>query len=251
MKFFLLPAALALSGLAGCTDDTLGLAIDEFEPLSQANMCGASATTTVTAIQSFGTFDVALQSDANSATGYVLVPVVVNHLLERSTGVNAEMDAIDVTGFDIELQPAPEDTALSSALLPNLRKYFIPLNGGRIKPGGDSSVAIPVEVIPVNVAKVMNQGLMGQGPSRPLIIHMRPTGIHAGLQIVGGFTNFPVTICRHCLGTPDATCPAAGYQANTINKDGCFPWADFPATCCFQGTTLLCGTQVPVAKSTP
>ena len=207
MKYSLLPAAaLALLGLPGCVDDTLSLAITRFIPLTQATMCMPDVTTMVA--QSNGIFDVAINVDANAATGYVAVPDVVNNLVERATAQTIEMDAIDIQGFDIELQPAPE------------------------------------------VAKVMNDGLMGQPPSRPLIVHMRAVGLHAGLTINGGYIDFPLEICRHCLGTPDATCPMAGYAPNTVQSTGCLPWQDEPSTCCFQNANLLCGANVPMAMAT-
>lgn len=259
MKRFLLPAALVAATLsaAGCVDDELSLVINRFIGLDATQTCQPSISSTI--IQTSGTFDVAIdQAGANSGFhGFTLVPVVVNNLIITMTSTSAETNAIQLNGFDVQLQPDKNDPVLQAALPTDQRSFRVPAAGGVLTPGGTlgttSQVALFVEVIPQAIAASLNSSLSAQPATasaapRPLIVHMRPVGMRAGLKINGGYTDFPVTICRGCLGTTDMACPAGGFDptVTTIQKSGCFPWQDFPVTCCTQMGQLLCGSQVPV-----
>jgi hypothetical protein len=238
---------------AGCVDDTLSLSINGFQAITEMNMCLPTATSTFTLAQ--GTLDVGMVQVGAAAgfRGYLIAPTVVNNLVERATTSTTETDAIDITGFDVELRPANDDAVLQAALPASQRAYFVPVAGGRIFPGGGTGVTsqatILFEVIPVQVALAMSSHVQAGNPPgapRPLLVHMRPVGNRAGLRINGGWVDFPLTICKFCLSNPPEACPTGGFPAKSISI-GCFPWQDMSTTCCISGNFLLCGARVPTS----
>jgi len=252
-----LPALLlGVSFGTGCVDDTLSLSINGFQAITETNMCVATTTPTVGLAE--GTLDVGMVQAGASAgfKGYIVAPTVVNNLVERATAATTETDAIDITGFDVELQPAADDMVLQTALPASQRAYFVPVAGGRIFPGGNSAASshavIVFEVIPVQVALAMSARVQAGNPPgapRPLIVHMRPVGNRAGLRINGGFVDLPITICKFCLSNPPDMCPTGGFNPKSV-AISCFPWQDSPSTCCTSGNFLLCGSQVPTSTTT-
>jgi hypothetical protein len=253
MRSALLPVLALVFGASGCVDDSLSLRIVDFVAVDQTTMCKVSTTGTTTTIQTRGTLDTSV-SLAVQAPGYFLVPSVVNNLTSSNaaatgTTTDLERNIIDITGFDVMLEP-PADTPLNTALLASDRNYFVPAAGGSLMPGAVNSASVPIVAIPASVVQLMDAGLsttpaQAGAPPRPLIVHIRPVGDHAGLKINGGFVDFPLDVCRGCLQPVDAMCPAAGYPSTQVNKSGCFPGQDVNITCCVKNSQLLCGSQVP------
>jgi len=241
----LLPALLAgLAGLAGCTDDDIGLVIEKIVGVETPD-CVADPGSNI--IRTRGTLDVGLVQ-AGTLRGYTLTPVVKNNLLVPvGTGTTLETNTITVTGFDVELNASPNDDALNAALAGVQSKFYVPSAAGRLPPGGVSSVAALVEVIPRDIANVMGLAITTQGLRSvgPLLVHVRPVGQRASLKLNGGFIDFPVDVCKFCLTPVPAPCPATGFPADQIQAGGCFPQQDSAVTCCTSGSTLLCGGAVP------
>ena len=256
MKYALLLSALALCGLAGCVDDDLSLTIVNFAVFTPG-MCTIAPGGSV--FQSGGQLDVGIASlgAPQGYHGYIAAPIVQNNLIERATATTAETDAVDLTGFDIELVPPASDSEVAGAInslpLAN-RKFFYAVAGGRIPPGGMSQVAVGVEVINTDVARVLAKAVTTTGSrgGPPLIVHMRPVGERAGLRLNGGYTDFPVNICKFCLTPAPQPCPTAGIPAAEFQAGGCFPEMDQSVSCCTDAasSSLLCGAQAPEMTAT-
>jgi hypothetical protein len=243
MKSFLLLLALTAGG-SGCTDDDIALVIKHLAAPEPPD-CTADPGGTVS--QSRGVLDVGVVQ-AGTLRGYTLAPVVVNNLLvPTGVGVSPETNTVTLVGFDVQLKAAPNDPELTAALATVPTEFHVPLAGGRIPPGGTSMVAVFIEVVPRDVARVMASAIANAGPrsAGPLTVHFRPVGQRAGLKINGGYTDYPIDVCEFCLTTPPMPCPAGGFDTAAIQAAGCFPQQDAVVTCCTSGSTLLCGDQVP------
>jgi hypothetical protein len=105
-----------------------------------------------------------------------------------------------------------------------------------------------VEIIPVQIAQLLAPVVSQNAATRPtVVVHMRANAIRGdGNQLSSGWYDFPVEICNFCLTGPVKACPALpGFPAATVNKSGCAPQQDQPATCCTQQNALVCGKDVP------
>jgi hypothetical protein len=249
MKYAVLLPAVLVSGLAaGCTDDTLSMPITKFVPITQSTCTADPAAATS---MSGGVLDVGLVN-ANMLAGYVAAPVVQNGLspvtMTTATGQVPDVSRqnIFVNGFDVQLEPDPNDAALNAALPPGIRSYEVAAAGGLLMPG--ATAAIPVEIIRADIARAMAQSIQpGTTDDLPLTVKVRAFGDHAGLRINGGFASFPVRICSFCLSQAFTACPAGGFKPNQIlNGSPCDPQQDAPTTCCFNTMNqLVCGSSVP------
>jgi hypothetical protein len=230
---------------AGCVDDSNSLAIIHFVHLDpMANQCVANPTSTL--LESSGDLDAAIAK--LTGVGYILSPVVVNNL-QVSTTSASPVNTIFVTGFDVELRPDPADGALAAALPSSQRSFHIPAAGGAIDPGGAngamSQLALAIEVVNGQVAQLLLPAIpAGTRDPLPLTVHVRPVGTHSGLNINGGYQDFPIYVCNGCLNST-APCPAAGIMSSLV-VNGCNPAQDVETCCTNAAGTLLCGSQVPM-----
>ena len=72
---------------------------------------------------------------------------------------------------------------------------------------------------------------------------MRPVGMRANDQVIGGPVSFAIDLCDGCL-TDNSACP---LPKGTIIVDPCFPQQDDPTLCCTDATgALLCGGSAPI-----
>jgi hypothetical protein len=254
MRYARLPsvAAVLLSGVfaGGCVNDENGLSIQHFVSF-EANNCVADPASM--SISADGTFDVGVAVDHNGGAFYV-APVVANNLIVATT-TTSPVNTIFLTGFDVELKPDPSDPALSAALPASQRKFHVAAAGGAIFPGGGaapmqmSEVAVILPVLNFDIARLIQPAIPDNTTDpTPLLVHLRPVGTHSGVVINGGWVDFPVYICEHCLAPPLQNCPAGGFPSTTTIVDGCNPAQD-PETCCKSTSTqqVLCGTNVPKA----
>jgi hypothetical protein len=247
-----LPSVLAVSlcgwFAAGCVNDENGLSIQHFVDFEQ-NMCVADPASLK--LSADGTFDVGRAADFNGGA-FIVAPVVANNLVV-STSTASPVNTVFLTGFDVELKPDPNDAALNAALPAAQRKFHVPAAGGTIFPGGGaapmsmSEVAVPVPVLNFDIARLIAPAVPdGTTDQLPLIVHMRPIGTHSGVTIDGGWVDFPVYVCSHCLAPPLQNCPSGGFPPTATIIDGCNPTQD-NETCCRDLTTqqVVCGADVP------
>jgi hypothetical protein len=250
-----LPSVLAvfLCGwfAAGCVNDENGLSLQHFVHWDESSSCVADPASMSISVD--GTFDVGVAVDQNGGQ-FFLAPVVANNLV-ISTSTASPVNTIFLTGFDVQLHPDPADAALNAALPAAQRNYHIAAAGGTIFPGGGaapmtmSETAVIVPVLNFDIARLLAPAVPdGTTDPLPLIVHLRPVGTHSGVTINGGWVDFPVYVCTHCLAGPLQSCPAAGFPTTVTILDGCNPPQD-PTTCCRDSAgQVVCGAQVPVAK---
>ncbi len=238
---------LALSmGAVGCTDDDIALVIKH---LAAVKLPDCTADPAGEFAQSRGILDVGMSQFA--LRGYTIAPVVTNNLLvPAGAGTTPETNTVTLTGFDVQLIAAPNDVEAQQALAQVPSEFFVPLTGGRIPPGGASSVAVFLEVVPRDVARALGTTIANTGVRSvgPLMAHFRPVGQRAGAKINGGYTDFPIDVCKFCLSPPPTTCPTGGFDPVTVATGGCFLQQDASITCCTMGGGLRCGSAVPMAK---
>jgi hypothetical protein len=248
MKYAHLLPVLAFCGLAGCVDDELSLSINAFAATEPPD-CTADPQTNEFVGGALLDVGIVESGFLSGARGLVVVPIIQNNLVKRSTAMTVEMDAVFVTGFDVEIKIDPRDPALAAAIPLDQLKFFYPTAGGRIAPG--DKLSLPAEVLGANLANKISMSLpVGRRPVAPAItIRMRAVGTRAGLKLNGGWVNFPVDVCKFCLSSVEA-CPATGIPEKSILTGGCYPWMDQSVTCCMQNGSLLCGENVPVMTTT-
>jgi hypothetical protein len=249
MKKALLFSAFALLAAPGCAENDITLVITEFSKIDPTNMCvvmGTSASVTV----SQGVLDVGVISLFPASFGYVVAPVVQNNLTERSSQTTTERDQVQITGFDVELQPAPGGPALPVFSGGKSTKFFAPSAGGAANPGGNKVIAV-AEVLPHAYAvDLVGWNALSTGGRAPVIAHMRPVGTRAGGTITGGWADFPINVCVGCLTGEINPCPAVPFKSSDVAQSFCFIGQDFPVTCCSSSDAAgapitLCGKSVP------
>jgi hypothetical protein len=238
MKTASLLPLLALVALPACTNDDVTLLITGFVRLDPQQMCVANPTGGV--LIDHGTLDVGILAPFPDGRGYTPAPIIQNNIPDRSSQTIVQRDDIEITGFDVELLPAPGTTL--PPVVPN--KFFAPSAAGAVPPGEGKLVAFP-EVIPRMQALQLATGLAPGQPGPTVIAHMRPVGTRASGTITGGFADFPIKVCVGCLGDPNQPCPTGGFKQANVLKGGCYPAQDDPITCCNTGTTFFCGEAVP------
>ncbi len=237
--YLLLVGAAALS--QGCVANDISFTIDRFVAIDTTTMCAADPTGMTSVAE--GLLDVGLASI--SQQGYVLAPVVGNHLLEQANASTPELNAIQLIGFDVKLQP---DANLANVIPPGQLQFFIPSAGGRLVPAAEA--AAPIQVIPMTVVNELATAVAPGGSVMPLIVaSVRPVGARSGSDLDGAFVDFPILICNDCLSHPTQACPAAGFPVAEVQLGGCFLQQDQSTTCCTKGGSILCGSAVPT--STP
>jgi hypothetical protein len=234
MKAALLLVAAAV-GTAGCSTNDLSLSIVQMEAITRANMCIATAAAgTGTVGLDRGLLDVSLVTTA----GYIAVPVVRNNL--TSLNNNLEYNSIQLLGANITLK----DAGGSSLTLPSGQSsFFYAAAAGRLDPAGTTPMF--VEVLPAAAAKAL-AGMIGATGVFTIIAEIRPVGMRANDQVVGGPIQFPIDLCNGCLATASAACP---LPKGTVALDACFPQQDTQSTCCTDvaSGSRLCGAAAPVA----
>jgi len=239
MKYALLSALLAV----GCTDDNQSLTIARFVELTgTGGSCLADPATTASV--SSGLFDVKLGT--TFGVGYLLGPVVRNNMLSIMTASSPEMNDVYINSFDIELKQDKGDSFLNGIAPANL-KFNLPSAAGLVTPGG-GQVATPIEVIPAGYVGML-QGVTQVPSVRPITVHLRSNGAHAGVTLSSSYSDFPVYLCDGCLlnrGNDFFTCPAKGIPTAQIQQGSCNFVQDADVTCCTSPTGLVCGPQVPV-----
>jgi len=225
MKGALLLAAAAV-GAVGCADNDLSLSIVLMEDVRADAMCVATAGAGAVGLD-HGLLDVARASLIN--VGYVATPVVRNNLPSRVLAGGVEYNSIQLLGVNVELQttagaPAPVSQS----------KFFVAAAAGRLDPQG--SVPMPAEILSLQAANA----LVGS----TVIAIVKPVGMRANDQVVGGPMQFPISICSGCLGQA----PPCPFPVGTMPvSEGCRGPQDRPGQCCFSGG-FLCGAQAPVAQ---
>lgn len=244
MKYaYLLPAALSF-GVAGCVQNDLSMNIDRFLFVSQMTMCNADPANTM--IRSQGLLDVGIVNGGASQgqRGYFVAPVVRNDLPERMITGGIELDAITLTGFDVELHPDP---TIAAAIPATQSRFYVPVGAVRIGAGGVGMASVFAEVIPAQVARLMAASVTpGNATNSPLVlVHMRAVAEHAGSVITSAFVDYPVRICNFCLTPPPQPCPAGGFPMSAVLATACIPGQDDAVTCCTDAGSLLCGKAVP------
>jgi hypothetical protein len=239
MKYAYLVLCASLAG--GCVGNEISFTIDRFVHMDSTTMCAATPTAMVGL--SSGLLDVGVVANSSSE-GYVAAPVVGNHLIEMANATSAELNAIFVTGFDVQLKPDP---TVAGAVPPAQLNFFIQAAGGRITPGAE--VAVPIEVIPRQVAVELGGSVPAGTTNRPFVtVHIRPVGSRAGSGMSGAWTDLPIQLCSFCLMQPSTPCPAGGFPTAAVQLGGCFPQQDDATTCCTQNGVVLCGAAVPMSK---
>jgi hypothetical protein len=231
MKGALLLLAAAIVGAAGCTDNDLSLSIVQMEALTQDTMCIATSTQGGVAIAT-GTLDVSF------GVGYTAVPLVRNNLQPRAIAGGVEFNAVQLQGANVKLMT----TAGAPLPLPSGQiEVFRASAGGRLDPNGLGSMFI--EAIPSDEAAAL-AGRIPSGGAYTVIAEMRPVGMKANDQVIGGPIDFPINLCNGCLRSSLA-CP--------LPKDlplvtPCFIGQDVRGTCCTTaGGQYLCDATAKIA----
>ena len=174
---------------------------------------------------------------ANSGV-YVITPRLENYLISRATDIQAEMNNLQVTGYEITLT-LPNDEPLDLGDLPN--PYSV--NDSAVLPAAEEdsfSIGATFTVaVPSDYRQPVTAAVFGAGFNSFLIV-ARATG-----TTMGGFTQksgpfyWPVSICdNNCLDL----CPtqAAGdaltdEQLGAL-RDACTPGQDGEPYCTFAPT---------------
>jgi hypothetical protein len=234
MKVALLLLATAAVGAGGCTTNDISLSIIQMEAVTRTSMCVATATTGSGGVgRDRGLLDVA----AVTSAGYIGVPVVRNNLMSLSNGV--EYNSVQILGANIKLS----DAAGKQLTLPSGQSsFFYAAAAGRLDPAGTTPMFI--EVLPAPAARAL-AGNIGAGGVFTVLADIRPVGMRANDQVVGGPISFPIDLCNGCLTPAAAACP---LPKGSTPVDPCFPQQDDPSICCTDNTgALLCGATAPVA----
>jgi hypothetical protein len=234
MKVALLLLATAAAGAGGCTTNDISLSIIQMEAVTRTSMCVATATAGTGVVgRDRGLLDVA----AVTTSGYIGVPVVRNNLMTNSNGI--EYNSIQLLGANIKLT----DAAGSALTLPSGQSsFFYAAAAGRLDPAGTTPMF--VEVLPAAAARAL-AGNIGATGVFTIIAEIRPVGMHANDQVVGGPISFPIDLCSGCLTPTPSACP---LPKGSTPFDPCFPQQDDPSICCTDNTgALLCGATAPVA----
>jgi hypothetical protein len=249
MRCFLV-VSLALLAL-GCVDNDRVLTISRFVAADPNTQCVISTSSVLN--QTGGILDVGLVT-VGGTFGYLAFPVATNNLPEVTPTGGIELNAINVTGVNVELV-VPD--LLATAIPVAERKFSIPSAAGRLGPNGQAvfSVELIPHAIAVKIFAVINNMNFSAFPT--VVAKVSPLGDRAGDTIVGAPVPFPVQMCSFCLsggGTIPAGCPATGFKPMSVVNGGCFEQQDASSTCC--GVTnangsqaLLCGKQVPMATN--
>jgi hypothetical protein len=233
MKAALLLLAAAIVGAAGCTSNDLSLSVLQMQAITRTNMCVAMASGTATLARDRGLLDASLVT----TSGYIAVPVVRNNLVALQN--NIEYNAIQLLGANIKLNDASGKTL---TLPSGQSSFFYASAGGRLDPG--ISAPMFIEVLPPAVAHSL-AGMIGATGVFTVIAEIRPVGMRANDQVVGGPISFPIDICNGCLRPTPAACP---FPKGTVLTDACFPQQDDPTVCCTDATGgTLCGAAAPIA----
>jgi hypothetical protein len=240
MKYSILLPVL----LAGCTDNNASVDIDRYLAVTPTNMCVADPANLID--RDSGLLDVGMATIGATAGvgGFIAAPVVRNNMPLRAAMGQIDLDAITVTGFDVEL--SVPGTLASAISQPN---FFVEVASGRIDAGGTAVHAFFDELIPSAMARQL-AGVVPVGTTNlPVIIaHTRPVAERVdGSTFNGGWSDFPITICNFCLtGGPPQACPSGGFTSSQVLPGGCFMQQDDSETCCIDTTNrLVCGKQVP------
>ncbi len=234
------PALIASAALAsGCVKNDISLTIQRFLQ-ADSGTCTASATGMVGLAG--GVLDVGLMADAGFP-GYIAFPLISNNLPENTSTTMVELNAITVTGLNIKLSGSNINFSQPS--------FFLQAAGGRIIPAG--LVTFGAEILPrsvgIELAKTLPEA--SGGAIFPTIdVQVSPVGTRSGDTLVGAPVTFPIQVCKHCLSPAPTACPAGGFRASSVQAGGCFTQEDQSVTCCTEGSTLLCGSQVPQNMST-
>jgi hypothetical protein len=233
MKVALLLVAAATVGATGCSTNDVSLSILQMQALTRMTQCVAQAGGTGTLTRNRGTLDVSLVT----TSGYIGVPVVRNNLPTNVNGV--EYNSIQLTGVNVKL----ENVNGSALTLPNGQSsFFYASAGGRLDPAG--TAAMFVEILPAPAAQAL-AGMIPANGKFTIISELKPVGMHASDQVVGGPLDFPIDLCNGCLVDVAGACPLA--KGTTVVVP-CFPQQDEVTTCCndpVQG--LLCNGAAPIA----
>jgi hypothetical protein len=229
---------VAVAALGACdTNDPLALSITRFELVTPLQQCVASPSITTDIAR--GLLDVGLVSTFNQ--GYVAVPVIQNNLPSSTQGAatGIEMNAVQVSGFDVQLEPQPPLT-----LPANKASYYVPAAGGRVPPGGTQQIAVGVEIVPASIATVLATNMPMSGTSAPLLlVRMRAVGSRSESTIVGDWVVYPIDLCTNCLNVDHGPCP---LPATPAPRGGCFPQQDQVSDCCTPvNGPKLCGAAAP------
>jgi hypothetical protein len=233
MKGALLLVAASL-GAVGCQNNDLSLAIVSMQAVTKPS-CMAVAGTAAGVGRDRGLLDVSLVTN----TGYVGIPVVRNQMMSRIIGTGTELNSIEVLGANVTLKlPSGAAAPLPSAQ----QKFFYDAAAGRIDP--NNSAPMFIEVLPAAAAIALTSKIPAGGLFT-VLAEIKPVGMRANDQIIGGPIHFPIDLCQNCLLINAGTCPLPKGTVPAVG--GCFPQQDEPATCCSQGGALLCGSAAPIA----
>jgi hypothetical protein len=235
MKYVLL---LPVVALAACVENDLSLTLNRYVA-PNAESCTVSPSNQF--LISKGVLDVGLVSSLGTG-GYIAFPEIQNNL-PSGTGTNSvELNAITVTGLDVELIPS---AAIEGALPTQVRRFHLDAAGGRLTPG--SSVVVSAEVLPRQIADMLAGGIAAMATTFPIITaRVKPIGIRSGDTVIGAAVGLPIELCRFCLTQVVSPCPPTGFDSSSVNTGGCVPQQDSGITCCVSSQTLLCGSAVPM-----
>src|SRR6266850_69556 len=206
-------AAITTVWAVGCADNDLSISVQSMEAVTKNMMCVAGTSATGGAVRDRGVLDVSQVG----ASGYIAIPLVRNNQPTRLVTGNVEYNSVQLLGANVALFT----TAGAPAPLPSgQQKFFYAAAGGRIDPG--MLAAMFIEVIPAAAARTLAGNIMGNSPYT-VIAELRPVGMKANDQIIGGPISFPIDLCNGCLRT-QTMCPLT----HAPGVGGCFPQQDDP-----------------------
>lgn len=190
MRWLVLMSAIVVGATAsGCAENDQSIVISRFAASDDTTNCMITATGMVG--QSSGYM---YPLEGNATVGYFLFPAVRNLLPIRATMTTAETNGIIIKGFDIELQGST--AAVDAAIVPEQRKRRLAAAGGYLPPGGSSIAAVSVEVVPPATRQAVTSAVDPAATVLPyLYVKIRPVGSQGGLDLVGAYTTFPITVC--------------------------------------------------------
>jgi hypothetical protein len=233
MKRLALLALLATSGCVASDNSVLAILFNERE--LRANMCMLTPQSD-SAHLSEGILDVAVVEAGGN--GYFMHPVVRNQMQEIAA--LAGKQDITIAGVEVELIP---DATLAAAIAPGFRGP-IPLTVGGSTVSPEGLGVFTFEAISRGQALLMAAAVPAQPVNYPVVlVRYRVRGTKTGDTIFSDKRDFPVRLCRNCLGGAPGVCPTGGFTDMDLMKAGCRPQQDDPNLCCLNNAgELYCKT---------
>lgn len=267
-------AATASSACGSYNDGVVAVTATFGKSIDSTGMCNGPMNTmgmqcgapTMTPLVYEGIYDVgiAVARDAD----YILTPLVVNRPMSRSVG-GIDLNAVFLSGIDIELVPTASSKAVSAGIPAVVRQRSIPIGGPLLNSNCQFYFPDYLAVIDRAIAKsvvdaqVLTAGRPELGASPQIVtVRLRYRYTQSGVQGVSNWLEFPVQFCLYCLALDPATnkraiippdktelpmCPVPAAGNSLTFPDACANGLaqDQEMFCCQKDRKVFCGKDIP------